>query len=194
MQTSVLSRSLVAIILCSTQTLEAYAKDGNELFDLDLETLMTIQVGTSADASAKGLSTPFSGDQVANGGRIGILGTKTIMEIPFSTTHYTQEFTQNHQAASIGEVLQYDSSVQLARGFGNFQQVYRVRGFPIFSDDMTYNGLYGILPRQYLAAELIERVGIIRGTNAFINGAPPGVSGSLGGSLMPCPNAPPNKT
>lgn len=193
MQPSVLSRSLVAIILCSTQTLVAYAKDGNELFDLDLETLMTIQVGTSADASAKGLSTPFSGDQVANGGRMGILGTKDIMDAPFSTTSHTQEFTQNQQAASIGEVLQYDSSVQLARGFGNFQQVYRVRGFPIFSDDMTYNGLYGILPRQYLAAELIERVEVLRGANAFINGAPPGVSGSFGGSIGAIPKRAPKQ-
>ncbi|MDZ4263440.1 MAG: TonB-dependent receptor [Pseudomonadota bacterium] len=193
MQASVLSRPLVAIILCSTQTLLAYAKDGAELFDLDLETLLTIQVGTSADASAKGLSTLYAGDQVANGGRLGILGTKEIMDAPFSTTSYTQEFTQNHQAASIGEVLQYDPSVQLARGFGNFQQVYRVRGLPIFSDDMTYNGLYGILPRQYLAAELIERVEVLRGANAFINGAPPGVSGSLGGGIGAVPKRAPKQ-
>jgi iron complex outermembrane receptor protein len=52
---------------------------------------------------------------------------------------------------------------------------------------MTYNGLYGILPRQYLAAELIERVSVIRGTNAFLNGAPIGVSGSLGGAIDAIP-------
>lgn len=74
------------------------------------------------------------------------------MDAPFSFTNYTQEFIQNHQAASVGDVLQYNPSVRVARSFGNFQQVYKVRGLPIFSDDMTYNGLYGILPRQYLAA------------------------------------------
>lgn len=192
MRFGILSR-ITAVALAATQPLPALASDGTELFELDLATLMTIHVGTSADASAKGLSTPFVGNQVADGGRLGILGTKTIMETPFSTTHYTQEFTQNHQAASIGEVLQYDHSVQLARGFGNFQQVYRVRGFPIFSDDMTYNGLYGILPRQYLAAELIERVDVLRGANAFINGAPPGVSGSLGGSIGAVPKRAPKQ-
>lgn len=193
MRFDVLSRITAAVILYAVQPLIALASDGTELFELDLATLMTIQVGASADASAKGLSTPYSGGQVANGGRLGILGTKDIIDAPFATTSYTQEFTQNHQAASIGEVLQYDSSVQLARGFGNFQQVYRVRGFPIFSDDMTYNGLYGILPRQYLAAELIERVEVLRGANAFINGAPPGVSGSLGGSIGAVPKRAPKQ-
>jgi iron complex outermembrane receptor protein len=193
MRVGVFSLTLVATILCCTHPLAAHADQGGDLLDLDLATLMTIQVGTSADASAKGLSTPYAGGQVANGGRLGILGTKDIMDAPFSTTSYTQEFTQNHQATSIGEVLQYDPSVQLARGFGNFQQVYRVRGFPIFSDDMTYNGLYGILPRQYLAAELIERVEVLRGANAFINGAPPGVSGSLGGSIDAVPKRAPKQ-
>lgn len=192
MRFGILSR-ITAVTLAATQPLPALASDGSDLFELDLATLMTIQVGTSADASAKGLSTPVVGNQVADGGRLGILGAKTIMETPFSSTHYTQEFTQNHQAASIGEVLQYDHSVQLARGFGNFQQVYRVRGLPIFSDDMTYNGLYGILPRQYLAAELIERVDVLRGANAFINGAPPGVSGSLGGSIGAVPKRAPKQ-
>lgn len=57
-----------------------------------------------------------------------------------------------------------------------------MRGFPVYSDDMTYNGLYGILPRQYVAAELLERVEVFRGASAFLNGAAPGGSG-LGGSV-----------
>ncbi len=187
MRVGVLARTVAALVSYSLQPFAAYAGDTTDLLALDLETLLTIQVEPSADASAKGLSAPYQGGQVTHGGRLGILGTRDIMESPFSITSYTREFTQNHQAASIGEIVQYDSSVQLARGFGNFQQVYRVRGFPIFSDDMTYNGLYGILPRQYLAAEMIERVEVVRGANAFINGAPPGVSGSLGGSINAVP-------
>ena len=191
MRLGVLTRTLAVLIPFIIQPSMAYAEDTDDLLSLDLETLMTIQVGPSADASAKGLSAPFSGGQIATGGRLGMLGTQSIMDTPFSTTNYTQEFAQNHQATSIGDILQYDASVQLARGFGNFQQVYRVRGLPIFSDDMTYNGLYGILPRQYLAAELIERVEVVRGANAFINGAPPGVSGSLGGSINAMPKRAP---
>jgi iron complex outermembrane recepter protein len=163
------ARSVAPLILASTlayvQTVSA--ETGSELLNLDIETLMTIKVGPSADATAKGLSEAFAGGQIAKGGRIGILTTQDLSDTPFSFTNYTQEFIQNHQAASVGDVLQYDPSVRVARGFGNFQQVYKLRGLPIFSDDMTYNGLYGILPRQYLAAEAIERVEVLRGSNSF---------------------------
>jgi iron complex outermembrane receptor protein len=47
---------------------------------------------------------------------------------------------------------------------------------------MAYNGLYGLLPRQYVAAELLERVEVFRGATAFLNGAAPGGSG-LGGAI-----------
>lgn len=57
-----------------------------------------------------------------------------------------------------------------------------VRGFPVYSDDMSYNGLYGLLPRQYVAAEFLERVEVFRGANSFINGAAPGGIG-IGGAF-----------
>lgn len=116
----------------------------------------------------------YSGDQVASGGRAGLLGNIDIMDAPFSETSYTQTLIENQQSRSVGDVLQNDPTVRLAKGFGNFQEVYIVRGFPIFSDDLTYNGVFGILPRQFLAAELIERVEVFRGANAFLNGAAPG--------------------
>jgi outer membrane receptor protein involved in Fe transport len=72
--------------------------------------------------------------------------------------------------------------VRVARGFGNFQELYVVRGFPIYSDDMSYDGLYGLLPRQYVAAEFLERVEVFRGANTFLNGAAPGGSG-IGGEF-----------
>lgn len=145
-----------------------------------------IVVEASADASAGGLKAPYAGGQVARGGRVGMLGTADMMDTPFSITHYTQSLIQNQQAASIAEVLQNDPAVRVARGFGNFQQVYIVRGLPIFSDDMAYNGLYGLLPRQYLAAELVERVEVLRGASAFLNGAAPGGSG-IGGAVNVMP-------
>lgn len=184
-----LSLGIALLSLCAW----ANAEDPVDFLELDIETLMSIKVGPSADASAKGLSAPYTGGQVATGGRMGILGNREIMETPFSVTHYTQEFIQNHQATSIGDVIQYDPSVRIARGFGNFQQVYMIRGLPIFSDDMTYNGLYGILPRQYLAAELIERVTVLHGPNAFLNGGAPAVSGSLGGAVDTLPKRAPKE-
>ena len=150
--------------------------------ETDAATLSTIVVNANADASAEGLKAPYAGGQVARGGRIGMLGNEDVKNAPFNITSYTQELIQNQQAASVADVLQNDPSVRVARGFGNFQQVYMVRGFPVYSDDMGYNGLYGLLPRQYLAAELIERVEVFRGANTFLNGAAPGGSG-VGGAI-----------
>src|SRR5690606_6664057 len=68
------------------------------------------------------------------------------------------------------------------RGFGNFQESYFMRGFPLDSDSIAYNGLYGVLPRQYIAAELFERVEVLRGASTFLNGASPNGNG-MGGAL-----------
>lgn len=146
----------------------------------------TIVIRASADASAEGLSKPYAGGQVARGGRVGLLGTQDVMDTPFASTNFTAQLLQDQQTRSVADVLLNDAAVRNARGFGNFQEVYVIRGFPLFSDDMAYNGLYGLLPRQYVASELLERVEVFRGASAFLNGAAPGGSG-LGGAinLMP---------
>lgn len=149
-------------------------------------TLPTIEVESSADASAEGLSAPYAGGQVAEGGRVGLLGVQDVMETPYNFTTYTELLIEDQQATSVGDILLNDPAVRVARGFGNFQQVYLVRGLPVFSDDMTYNGLYGLLPRQYLASEFVERVQVLRGANAFLKGAAPGGSG-LGGAVNVVP-------
>ena len=83
-------------------------------------------------------------------------------------------------------MLLNDPGVRQARGFGNFQELYVLRGFPVYSDDIAYNGLYGLLPRQYIASEFFERVEVLRGANAFLNGAAPGGSG-IGGTISLLP-------
>src|SRR5690606_11970222 len=45
---------------------------------------------------------------------------------------------------------------------------------------------YGLLPRQYVAAELLERVEVFRGASAFLNGAAPG-SSAIGGTVNVLP-------
>ena len=145
-------------------------------------TLSTVTVEASADASAEGLAKPFAGGQVARGGRVGILGTQDVMSTPFSTTSYTNELIQNQQAKSVADVLQNDPTVRVARGFGNFQESYFIRGFIVNSDDIAYNGLYGLLPRQYISSELFERVEVLRGASAFLNGATPS-GGGIGGNI-----------
>jgi len=171
--------ALVATALCMGAAARAQqAGDASGAVD----TLGTIRVESSADASAEGLSPAYAGGQVARGGRAGILGTHDYMETPFSITSYTSELIQDRQARSVGDVLQNDPGVRVARGFGNFQEAYFIRGFPLGSDDTAYNGLYGVLPRQYIAAELFERVEVLRGASTFLSGASPGGQ-SMGGAL-----------
>lgn len=155
-------------------------------------TLPTVTVNASADASAQGLSPAYPGGQVARGGRAGILGTRDNQDVPFSITSYTNEFIEDRQARSVGDVLQNDPGVRVARGFGNFQESYFVRGFILGSDDIAYNGLFGLLPRQYIAAELFERVEVLRGATAFLTGANPG-GGGMGGAINLLPKRAPNE-
>ena len=156
------------------------------------KSLSAVTVNASADASAEGLSPAYAGGQVARGGRAGILGTRDTMETPFSITAYTNELIQDRQARSVGDVLQNDPNVRVARGFGNFQEAYFIRGFTLGSDDTAYNGLYGLLPRQYIATELFERVEVLRGASAFLIGANPG-GGGIGGAINLLPKRAPNE-
>ncbi|WP_326535900.1 TonB-dependent receptor [Pseudorhodoferax sp.] len=176
--------ALTPLALCLSQAVWAQATDSGK-------SLSAVTVNASADASAEGLSPAFAGGQVARGGRAGILGTRDNMETPFSITAYTNELIQDRQARSVGEVLQNDPTVRVARGFGNFQEAYYIRGFTLASDDTAYNGLYGLLPRQYIATELFERVEVLRGASAFLTGANPG-GGGVGGAINLLPKRAPN--
>ncbi|MCG6341947.1 TonB-dependent siderophore receptor [Vibrio fluvialis] len=134
-------------------------------------------VGSQVD-----LGGDYQGGQVARSGRAGILGNQDFMDTPFSSSNYTSKLIEDQQAKSVGDVLKNDPTVRQAVGYGNFQELYMIRGFPVYSDDMTLNGVYGILPRQYVAAEMLERVEVFRGANSFVSGAAPGGS-AIGGSI-----------
>jgi iron complex outermembrane receptor protein len=137
------------------------------------------------------LAGAYAGGQIARGGRVGMFGNLDIMDTPFNTTNYTAELMRDLQARSVADVVTSDPAVRVARGFGNFQELYIVRGFPVYSDDMSYNGLYGLLPRQYVSSEFLERVEVFRGANTFLNGAAPGGSG-IGGNFNLIPKRAPD--
>jgi len=168
----------------------AFAQDGAPA--TDDSAVPTVVISASADASAQGLPAAYAGGQVARGGRLGLLGNVDIMDTPFNSTNYTHALIQDQQARSVADVVQNDPSVRVARGFGNYQELYMIRGFAVGSDDTAYNGLYGLLPRQFVATELVERVEVLRGAHSFINGAAP-AGGSIGGSINLLPKRAPNQ-
>ncbi|MFN3930708.1 MAG: TonB-dependent receptor [Brevundimonas sp.] len=176
-------RSLLLASWCAALlTAPAMAQDADTT-DLD-EVIVT--------GSQVALTSPYAGGQVARGGRVGLFGAMNTMDTPFASTSYTEELVRNQQARSVGDVLQNDPAVRVSKGFGNFQELYVIRGFPVYSDDMTYNGLYGILPRQFVAAEFLERVEVFHGATAFLNGAAPGGSG-VGGAFNLTPKRAPDR-
>lgn len=179
----------IALGLCALAAPAAFAQDAPKDKDGDAPSQLPV-VTVSATADKQGLSKAYAGGQVARGGRAGILGTKDNLETPFSITAYTNELIQDRQAKSVAEVLQNDPGIRAARGFGNFQEAYFIRGFILNSDDVAYNGLYSLLPRQYIASELFERVEVLRGASAFLMGASPNGSG-IGGNISLLPKRAP---
>lgn len=130
-------------------------------------------------------SPPYAGGQVARGARAGMLGDVDFMNLPWSATGYTSQTMRDQQARTIGDVVQNDASIRTYRGFGTYHDQFLIRGFAVSNDDVAYGGLYGILPRQSISTELLERVEVFRGPSALINGMPPG--GSVGGSINVVP-------
>jgi len=142
--------------------------------------------GVQVEANLAPPTAEFAGGQVARGGRFGVLGNQDAMNVPFAITSYTDTLIRNQQARTLGDVVSNDPAVRTGFGFGNFSQTFTIRGFQVYSDDIAFDGLYGLLPRQLLAPELISRVEVFKGASAFLNGISPGGSG-IGGNINIAP-------
>ena len=171
---------LTLLALCCSLSLSAHASQETGTLELGATTV-------SAEAPAPGALPPvYAGGQVARGAQLGVLGNQDIMDVPFSMSSYTEKLIRDRQAETIGDVLLNDSSVRQASGYANQAQTFMIRGLPLAGDDMSFNGLYGILPRQIMSTDALERVEVFKGPNAFINGVTPTGSGIGGGvNLQP---------
>jgi iron complex outermembrane receptor protein len=167
------------LALCCSVSFMAHAAAPVELGATDVN-------AEAVKANSNTLPEPFAGGQVARGGQMGVLGNQDNMNVPFVMTSYTSKLIEDQQAEDVGDVLLNDPSVRQSYGFGNQAQVFVIRGLPLNGDDISYNGLYGVLPRQILSTDAIERVEVFKGPNAFINGVSPTGSGLGGGvNLQP---------
>jgi iron complex outermembrane recepter protein len=178
-------------VACALAAQGARAAESAEQSSSDDKDQVRETVVITANGSQVDLPPDYAGGQIARGGRLGLFGNIDMMNIPFDSTNYTAQYIRDQQANSVADIVQGDPAVRVARGFGNFQELYVVRGFPIYSDDMSYDGLYGLLPRQYVASEFLERVEVFRGANTFLNGAAPGGSG-IGGEFNLVPKRAPD--
>jgi len=145
-------------------------------------TLDTVTVKASAGSALPGEPMPpYAGGQVATGGRVGLLGDKSIMDTPYSITSYTRELIQNQQASTVADVVANDPSVRnINPRFGRFDQ-FTIRGFNLANSEIAFNGLFGLVPTYTVPVEAAERVEIFKGPNTLLNGMSP--SGAVGGTI-----------
>ncbi|MGP1717583.1 MAG: TonB-dependent siderophore receptor [Methylophilus sp.] len=142
------------------------------------ETLPEVEV---KDQAVKEIPAAYAGGQVARGGKVGLLGNKDLMDTPFSATQYTSKLIADQQAQNLGDVLVNDPSIRNTYSRGSGRDEFNIRGFTLFNYDSMFNGLYGISPRDSSSMIGIERVEVLRGPNALLNGIAPG--GSVGGAI-----------
>ncbi|PZA13235.1 TonB-dependent siderophore receptor [Rhodopseudomonas palustris] len=123
----------------------------------------------------------YAGGQVAQGGTLGLLGSTSVMNTPFSTVNFTSQLIQDQQARTAADTLINDSSVRLSTGPNGFDDTFQIRGFQVNATDVGLNGLYGLVSSSRVPAQIIERIELLKGPGALINGIAPG--GSIGGAV-----------
>ena len=146
-------------------------------------TLPEVRVTASPES---GLPKPYAGGQVARGGQVGMLGNKDVMDTPFSQTHYTNKTIQDQQAQTVQEVLLNDPSILTKQNSASDEDgSIAVRGFSntLSSGFGTLNGLAGMSPLRSPDMDYIERVEVLRGPSALLNGMAASGAGGIGGSF-----------
>jgi len=135
---------------------------------------------------------PYAGGQVATGGQLGLLGNRDVMDTPFNQTNYTAKKAQDQQAKTIQDVLIDDPSIRTIRtDTGPGTDGVRIRGFTVDTSAISYGGLYGVLPSYNIVAEMAERVEVLKGPSAMLNGLPP--TGEIGGTINIVPKRAPEE-
>ncbi|GLK77691.1 TonB-dependent receptor [Methylopila jiangsuensis] len=125
----------------------------------------------------------YAGGQVATGARLGMLGNRSILETPFSISGYTEKLIRDQQASSIVDVAQNDPSVRNDAPTFSERDAFMIRGFSVTNLDVAYDGLFYIANARRHFLEGVERVEILKGPSAFLNGGVGRVGGTI--NLVP---------
>lgn len=104
---------------------------------------------------------------------------------PFSVTAYTAKTIENQQSGTVGAVLRNDPSIRFSTGEGHAYENFMIRGYALDSTELALGGLYGLAPDGHVPTEFLERVEVLKGPGALLNGMAP--NGGVGGvvNLVP---------
>lgn len=124
----------------------------------------------------------YAGGQVTSTNHMGFLGNKDFLETPFNALSYTNDYIENRQATDITDVIATtDPSVYTSGVSGQNLESFKIRGLDSNISDVTVGGLYGIAPRYRSSPEMFERIEVLKGPSAMLNGMAP--NGSVGGAI-----------
>jgi iron complex outermembrane receptor protein len=142
--------------------------------------------GSDVTLDAIEVSAPSS-DIPVKDATVGVLGDVKLIDAPYSVNVLTRELLENQQAASYGDYLKNDPSVTIGNvpvGFAN------IRGFSLGVGGYQYDGLSGNLGLSDGRYQLegFDRIEVLKGPSAFVNGLSAGAS--VGGSLNFVPKKP----
>jgi len=179
--TTAFRKTLLALAI-SAVSHSAFAADSTANTSKKAEETMVVQATEGSDFKPGGddLVPAFLDGQIAHGARMGMLGEQNAMDVPFNVIGYTSKLVKDQQAKTIADVVSNDASVQAVQGYGNFAETYKIRGFQLDGDDMTMGGLSGVVPRQVMDTQMLERVEVFKGANGLLNGA---ASSGVGGMI-----------
>jgi iron complex outermembrane receptor protein len=146
----------------------------------------TAVIGT--DKRTDTLPPVYAGGQVANGGRLGVLGNTDVMDAPFSVSTYTSALIKDQQAVTVADVLERDSSVRSTGQTGGIVDSFFIRGFPVGEGnlgELAFDGVYGVAPNYRVFTEYAERIELVKGPGALLYGMSP--NSAVGGVINVVP-------
>lgn len=149
----------------------------------EVKVVSEVEVQARYQSTSHELPPEYAGGQVARGGRLGILGNRDMMDTPFNQTSYTSKLIQDQQANFMSDALKNDPSVSSGALPSTGIDGFFIRGFSVNNTEILFNGMVGVSPSyaNSMMAESIERVEVLKGPNAMLNGMAP--NGSIGGAI-----------
>jgi iron complex outermembrane receptor protein len=139
-------------------------------------------------ATIGNLPPEYPGGQVARGGRVGVLGNRDIMDTPFNVTSYTAKTIEDQGARTVADVMKNDPSVRSTAPSGGILDSFFIRGFPVNEGnfgEIALDGVFGIAPAFRVFTDYAERIEVIKGPTALLNGIAP--NSSVGGTINVVP-------
>ena len=150
-------------------------------------TLSDITV-SAPEPRATDLPPLYAGGQAATGARLGMLGNTDVMDAPFSVSAYTAALIQDQQAATVGNVLERDSSVRSTGQTGGIVDSFFIRGFPVGEGnlgELAFDGVYGVASNYRVFTDYAERIEVVKGPGALLYGMSP--NSAVGGVINVVP-------